>query len=122
MPKIFEFWIHRLNERLFLSAAPSLDLLLARNGLTDIAIRLEIQKPFQLIFTTELSTFARRMLVNASPKVARDSDVQHRSSAVGQNVNVILALHYRRGYLGPESRRRSAGGPSPLPHARPCSG
>jgi hypothetical protein len=80
------------DERNFPAAAPTLQLLLARDRVVHVAKVFEPNEPVQIIEFGEAFHVAVPMLVQPARDVICDPDVQCRAVFVGQNVDPVVVI------------------------------
>ena len=84
-----------LDKRNFSSAAPALELLLARDRVVHVAKVFKPNKPIQLIAFREPVYLATSVLAQAPRETIRNPDVQRAAMFVGENVNPIIVVAHR---------------------------
>jgi len=80
-------WVHLLNKSNFPIAAPTLELLLARNAVVDIAKVLKPNERVQMVAFCKSFYFPVPVLVQTALNVICDSDVQRSAMFVGKDVH-----------------------------------
>jgi hypothetical protein len=82
------------NKRNFPTAAPTLEFLLARDRVIDVAKMLKPHHPVQMIPFCKYIYFPGLMLVQTALNVVCDPDVQCVAMFVGQNVHPVVVVAY----------------------------
>src|ERR1035437_3598361 len=86
--QILPLRIHLSDQKLLLLSAPTLQLLLSRNRIPRIVVRIVVHKTIQIVSFREPGHVTRSMLMDPTHPAVRDSDIQRRLSLVGHHVNV----------------------------------
>ena len=89
--KIFPAWIHTLYQSNLLLTAPSFDLFFACDGNLYVLVAFVVHEAMALVFLTKAFNRIVLVLMDASCKKARDSDVE-RTGAAGENVDPKLVM------------------------------
>jgi hypothetical protein len=87
-------WIRLLNKSNFPPVAPTLELLLARDRVVDVAKVLKPHKPVQMIPFCKSFYFPGLVLVQTALNVVCDPDVQCVAMFVGENVHPVVVVAY----------------------------
>ena len=85
-------WIRLFDKRNFPATAPTLQLLLARDRVVDVAKVFEPNKAVQKIAFREALHFSIPMLVQTPENIVSDPDVQCRAVFVRENVHPIVVI------------------------------
>jgi hypothetical protein len=83
-----------LNKSNFPTAAPTLELLLTRDGVVNVAKVLKPNEPVQMIAFCKSFYFPALVLVQTPLNAICDSDVQRVAMFVGQNVHPVVVVAY----------------------------
>ena len=93
--KINPVRIHALNQRNFLLARPSLQLLFASERVFDFGIMLPIDELVASIIRRESGNLAGLMFAHSAREIICHSDVEHGIQLIGHDINpeIVLARH-----------------------------
>ena len=94
--QVAPFRVELLDEREFPLALPFLELLLARDGFVDVAVRLVPDQHFHLIFRRKRRSDACAMLMSAQRKVVGDPNVERAVSPTRHDIDSVGSFAQRR--------------------------
>jgi hypothetical protein len=87
LPQIFPQRIQRPDQRIFLFAAPTLDLFLSCDGIANITVIFVVDEAIQLGLLCKTLNCSILVLANAPLEIIRHARVQDDSTAIGHHIN-----------------------------------